>query len=575
MQKTLYKYKFMLQITMLILLVSLCPNLIYSYEFNVLETIKLNKEKEKIEELKNKIKESSKDSNIYINLAALYRSKSISNYNEALKYLMEGLKVNPDDCRIYEGLAETFRAMGSYDEAIKWLKEGFKKCPSSVGIYVWFGRVYISMRKYDDALGWLKRGLRVSPPNVDLYRIIARVYYLSGNYTEAFSWVTKALKICRGFSCNLTNDLLGRILIAMGKYDKAEIVLTETTQRITNSKDKEIDQWTYWGCPYQALGELYSHKGINGEKIKVIENYIKAADLESNDGFSQSEAARICYEYGDYANAMKYIDRAIELGKVNPVSISNYYLLKGYILINMRKYNEAEDIFNKLSADAQYGPQAKVGIGHIEIIRKNYELAKQYFKEMLNIDNNDTMANLGMAWINSNQNEHQKALFYYENILRKKNSYILALLGKGNALMGLKRIDEAGQIFKKVLRIDPENEYALTELGMVAYNKKEDGKAEKLFTDTLKINNSTYTCPYEGLGMLYLKQGKTKEAEESFKKAIQINPDIEYKKYNGLAKIYIKQGKLKEAKELLEKSIQNYPYDSEAKQLLINIEVKK
>ncbi|MFH0917879.1 MAG: tetratricopeptide repeat protein, partial [Candidatus Omnitrophota bacterium] len=88
---------------------------------------------------------------------------------------------------------------------------------------------------------------------------------------------------------------------------------------------------------------------------------------------------------------------------------------------------------------------------------------------------------------------------------------------------------------------------------------------------SLKINATTYSCPYEGLGMLYLTQGKTKEAEANFKKAIQINPEIEYKKYNGLAKIYLKQGKTKEARELLEKSIQNYPYDNEASQILKEI----
>lgn len=125
-----------------------------------------------------------------------------------------------------------------------------------------------------------------------------------------------------------------------------------------------------------------------------------------------------------------------------------------------------------------------------------------------------------------------------------------------------------------MLELDNRNEYALAGLGTVYMNKGQIKKSEELLEMALSKNNKTYTCPYEGLGLLYFKQGKTREAEASFKKAIEINPDIDYKKYNGLAKIYIKQGRVGEAKKLLEKSIQNYPYDSEAKDLLRQIEAK-
>ena len=57
-------------------------------------------------------------------------------------------------------------------------------------------------------------------------------------------------------------------------------------------------------------------------------------------------------------------------------------------------------------------------------------------------------------------------------------------------------------------------------------------------------------------------------------RAIEINPGIEYKKFNGLAKIYIKEGKYKEAEKLLRQSIANYPYDSEARELLSDIRDK-
>jgi tetratricopeptide (TPR) repeat protein len=435
------------------------------------------------------------------------------------------MELNPKDPGNYKGLGWAYNKLGQFKQAIKWFKRGLK-----------FGE-----QDSYEGIGWSYKGLH--------------------NYPEALRWLLKAKKACT--DCSHVDEFIGRVYAAMGEYEKAEQVLTG----IVSGKKEE--DFGYWGCPFQALGELYSHMSIDDQKKKVIENYIKSANRESYRDSAQFEAARVCYEYGDYVNALSYVNKAISLTRNTRLGFDSG-LLKGYILINMRQYVQAEKLFVAMldNENQQQGDQACVGLGHIALARGDYPNAQEYFQRRLRSAGDDIMADLGMAWLFSNQSRYAEALPYYDRILSQKPSYILALLGKGNALMGLKRLDESEKIFKEVLRIDPNNEYALAELGMVAYNRKQDKDAETLFAKALNTNNATYTCPYEGLGLVYLKQGKTKEAEENFKKAIQINPDIEYKKYNGLAKIYIKQGRLKEARQLLEKSIQNYPYDDEAKELL-------
>ncbi|MCZ7586899.1 MAG: tetratricopeptide repeat protein [Deltaproteobacteria bacterium] len=80
-----------------------------------------------------------------------------------------------------------------------------------------------------------------------------------------------------------------------------------------------------------------------------------------------------------------------------------------------------------------------------------------------------------------------------------------------------------------------------------------------------------YTCPYEGLGLVFMRQGRLDEAKSMFERSIEINPDIEYKKFNGLAKILIKEGNYEQAERLLRKSVANYPYDNEAAALLADL----
>ena len=84
----------------------------------------------------------------------------------------------------------------------------------------------------------------------------------------------------------------------------------------------------------------------------------------------------------------------------------------------------------------------------------------------------------------------------------------------------------------------------------------------------MEQDSTGYTCPYEGLGLVYLAQGRDDDAEQAFQRAIDIAPNIEYLKYNGLARIYIKRGELDEAERLLRLSMNHAPHDPQAAELL-------
>jgi tetratricopeptide (TPR) repeat protein len=351
----------------------------------------------------------------------------------------------------------------------------------------------------------------------------------------------------------------------MGKYDEALKCFKEA-----------IKKDYLYACPYEGLGLVYKKLGKASEAEK---NLLEVVKIRINKYNGYYDLARYYYETGKLDLARQNIDKALSL-VVDPADKRQVFQLKGFILIMQQDYLSAEKLFNSLIN--KYGTNCAIlsGLGHIYNARKDYKLARQYFDDALKypdsnmIDENRIMAMLGLGWVNANEHKQLEAIACYEQILKEEPLHILALISMGNAYNWLGEYAKAEEYFKRALEIDKDNEYALAGLGTVYLNKGDVRRSEKLLTRSLKINNSTYSCPYEGLGLLYLKQGKTKEAEDSFKKAIEINPTIEYKKYNGLAKIYIKQGKLKEAKELLNKSIQNYPYDNEASVLLKEIESK-
>jgi pentatricopeptide repeat protein len=244
------------------------------------------------------------------------------------------------------------------------------------------------------------------------------------------------------------------------------------------------------------------------------------------------------------------------------------------------RFEEASEILDKLPENSMTLAEK----GHIALAEKEFQEAEMLFQKALSqntfnkenepIDSNSyyTLTLIGMGWVNANQNKHEEALKYYQKILDKNPKKFLALVSKGNSLTGLKRYDEAKEIFQFANKIYPNNEYVKAELGLLYYYFGNYSEAEMYFKSSLQYNNRTYTCPYEGLGLVYYKQGKYNEAKQNLQKSIDINPDIEYNKYNALAKIYIREGRVDEAKKLLNKSIKNYPYDEEAKLLLATLE---
>ncbi|MBL6974655.1 MAG: tetratricopeptide repeat protein [Deltaproteobacteria bacterium] len=294
-------------------------------------------------------------------------------------------------------------------------------------------------------------------------------------------------------------------------------------------------------------------------------------------------AAVRAYDRGDFALAEKVLERVPD-GEDR----GRKQVMLGLLLLLQQNYEKAEAAFVKARAQDPDDPGIGVSQGHLAIARRDYTAAEESFRPVVDAPPpplGETgqeygwlvyeMAHLGMAWVAANNNRHVDAIGHYDVILERQADDVFALLGKGNSLSGLRRMEEAEKLFRKVLDDHPDNPYALAELALVQYNRGEDVAAEKGFKSALAVDDMRYTCPYEGLGLIYLRQGRMDEARKNFERAIAINPHIEYKKYNGLARIHIKNGDLEKARKLLKKSISNYPHDPEAREMLKGLEGKR
>jgi len=300
-------------------------------------------------------------------------------------------------------------------------------------------------------------------------------------------------------------------------------------------------------------------------------------------GSDDFAAALLAFEAGDYAASLAKVDAALA-GEQRP----EYRLFRAGMLLFSRRFEEARAQLSDLREVPQVAAGAQVLLGHLAINARHYDEAHSLLAAGLepapaaapaDVGGEGSyrvfvyeLACLGMGWSAANRNEHVQAISWFDRILALQADDLLAMIGKANSLIGLNVLDDAAKMLQAVLQTHPTNPYALAELAMIRLKKGDDGAAEEGFRKALAQDDRNYTCPYEGLGLLYLRQGRTEDARENLQRAIEINPDIEYKKYNGLARIYIADGNYAAAEKLLLKSQQNFPHDAEAARMLAELE---
>ncbi len=397
-------------------------------------------------------------------------------------------------------------------------------------------------------------------------------------------------------------EFLGRIYTEAGRFEEAERIL-----KLAAADFERLRRERSYGvaCPYQALGALYAH---TGRQPRAARAFVKAADLEPHSEKMQYDAALESMVAGDFLTALKYVDRALVLAR-NPRDTTGgaardlphrYRVLRGFILLPLRRYKEAGVLFKAVLSSHAGDPGARAGLGHLDIVARKYPAAMTQLRAALKggkdllgsvkggTDRVDSMrdptrvygwlcqrmASLGLGWVAANRGRHVRALGYFQGTLAHRPSDMLALLGKGNSLNALAKLDEAEALFARLKALYPKNPYVLAESALVQLNKNNHAAAEAGFKKAARLGHKRYTCPYEGLGMVYMRRGQLDRAKKNFKRAIARNPDMEYKKYNGLARIYIKEGRLAQARRLLKKSMTNYPHDDEARKLLASLDGK-
>jgi type IV pilus assembly protein PilF len=220
-----------------------------------------------------------------------------------------------------------------------------KKNQETALLHLQIGMGHMRTGNYPQALSELMRAENLDPSNPNIQNTLGLAYYFRGRLDLAETHLSRALNINSSFSDARNN--LSRVLIDLGKYDKAIIEATRVTKDLT---------YLYPEKPLINLGVAY----FNLEKFKDAEkNLLAAIEISRDNCIAHSYYGRSLYERKEYRKAAEALDRAVGFCQKLQFDEPHYYGALSYFhLGEIKKSVSRLEEVTKIYTDGRYKEKA-------------------------------------------------------------------------------------------------------------------------------------------------------------------------------------------------------------------------
>ena len=422
-----------------------------------------------------------------------------------------------------------------FEEAKSYFEKAHKLAPTDATTLFYLANCHDNLENLIDAEKLYKKLLEIREEYIDAYKNLCIIYLKTNRELNAIELATKAKSLAPN---DYTFDyLIGTASISLKQYNQG-IKHLEAALAM-NPSHFQI---------YNNLGTAYL---LVGQREKAIECYKKAVKIKPDDAISFYNIGSIFQIQNKHAQACEYFEKAYQLeNKENYLISLALSELKAGMISDAAKHYKALALLHPEKDSFQYN------LASCYEALKNYDQAIVIMKNLLARNPKSiTMAQkLANLYIETRQLRQAKDL--YDSVLLKgavssETLYQYAILSTQLFDTGT-----AEKIFKKVIKMDPENATAHKDLGVIYLNQRLFDYADEEFNTALKLAPDDFDIVFEYANYLYALS-KYKEADEYYEKAININDDVVAKSLSAINKIELNQ--LEEAEELIESALKDQP----------------
>jgi tetratricopeptide (TPR) repeat protein len=118
-----------------------------------------------------------------------------SKFDQALSEIDEAIKIEPQNAKIFEHLAELYHLMNKDQNAIEALNQLIELKPNSAEAFFKRGKLYVRLGDFEKALADATKAIQLTPKNLEFYKFRGFIYLNQKNYNSAIVDVTTGIKI--------------------------------------------------------------------------------------------------------------------------------------------------------------------------------------------------------------------------------------------------------------------------------------------------------------------------------------------------------------------------------------------
>ncbi|MBQ7287361.1 MAG: tetratricopeptide repeat protein [Candidatus Gastranaerophilales bacterium] len=396
---------------------------------------------------------------------------NLDNHPEAMKLFARAIELDKTDATSLFYLASCQSKIGEKELAIENFERVLELRPDYCDVYKNIAMIYVEFSKLDEAIGTINKALcnEAIEPDYTLFYIMATCYMLKRDNENAVINLERALEL-NPEHLPIMNSL-SSCYMGMGEFDKAAGILERAF------KLDETNVLTAYN-----LGVMF--QGV--ERYEEALKYFQIAYQLEPSITMLSSLANCAYKAGQYPMANIMYQNIVMLYPNN----SEYRKAYVDILEGLGQHKDALDNVNKLlSLDEK----------NVEYIKKKGSLLRKL-------------------------NFCEESIEVFEGLINRGKIYVEVYYNLAYNYVQIGEYDNAQEMFKKCIILEPNNPYAHKDLGVLYLKMNCYDWAVDEMLEAINLESGVGEFHYS-LGVAYLMLSKIPEAKEALLKSLEIQPD--------------------------------------------------
>ncbi|MBI3037911.1 tetratricopeptide repeat protein [bacterium] len=366
--------------------------------------------------------------------AHLYREEAA----KALSIFEDAQRILPNDLEVKKSIAQCLISLGKKNEVVELLNFLIEKLPQDPSLPLSLGTILMELERFSEALDSLKKASAAVPDSTESLEKLARCQMALGTPDKAITSLKRALMIEPKnpdfhimmvdilIETQHVDDAIAHLKQALSSDPSQPLLrgkIEELTRRLPILKKRgEASDLIKKAGPYEtlvfdALDSLYDGRTTFDEAVQTLQK-LRAQD--PHDLFIANELANLLFQ--------------------------------------TRQYDEAKELYFQIHRSDPSNVQYRINLAKSLALAGNVPSAKQFLEDSIAQTIPNPELSLAIVELQLLERDYEAALGKLETVLKNFPEDSHGRFLKGYILMRLGNLEGSGDLFKKLIQENPQDE---------------------------------------------------------------------------------------------------------------------